>query len=106
MANTNDGLLSSPAGGVLGPTPARAEYASDALLKLTRENAEASKLDEQALLSIRNLSKASLAAIHDLHSRGSRFLAGCDGLVPGFCLQDELQLMTDAGFSPLQAIQT
>jgi len=87
------------------PLP-HAEYASDALLKLTRQNAEASKLDEQALLSIRNLSKASLAAIHDLHSRGSRFLAGCDGLVPGFCLEDELQLMTDAGFSPLQAIQT
>jgi len=87
------------------PLP-HAEYASDALVKLTRKNAEASQLDEQALLSIRNLSKASLAAIHDLHSRGSRFLAGSDGLVPGFGLQDELQLMTDAGFSPLQAIQT
>src|SRR5205807_4537650 len=30
----------------------------------------------------------------------------CDGLVPGFCLHDELEEMTRAGLSPLQAIQT
>jgi imidazolonepropionase-like amidohydrolase len=37
---------------------------------------------------------------------GSAFLAGCDGSVPGFCLHDELEALTDAGLSPLQAIQT
>jgi hypothetical protein len=38
--------------------------------------------------------------------RGNAFLAGCDGSVPGFCLHDELQIVTEAGLSPLQAIQT
>ena len=83
-----------------------AEYASDSLLELTRKNVEVSKLDERALSSLRSNAKTSLAAIHDLHSRGSRFLAGCDGIVPGFCLHDELEWMTKAGLSPLQAIQT
>jgi imidazolonepropionase-like amidohydrolase len=87
------------------PLP-NAEYASDALLALTRRNQEASQLDEQALSSMRSIAKTSLAAIHDLLSSGSGLLAGCDGLVPGFCLHDELQLMTEAGLSPLQAIQT
>ena len=83
-----------------------AEYASDSLLELTRKNAEVSKLDERALASLRASGKASLAAIHDLHARGNRFLAGCDGIVPGFCLHDELNWMTEARLSPLQALQT
>ena len=41
-----------------------------------------------------------------MSSLGNRFLAGCDGLVPGFCLHDELEWFTKAGFSPLQALQT
>ena len=83
-----------------------AEYASDALLELTRKNAAVSKLDEQALSFFRSNAKTSLIVINEMVSRGSGFLAGCDGLVPGFCLHDELQWMTAAGLSPLQAIQT
>ena len=87
------------------PLP-HAEYASDSLLEVTRKNAEASNLDEQELSFFRTNSQTSLVAIHDLLTTGSRFLVGCDGLVPGFCLHDELEAMTTAGLSPLQAIQT
>jgi hypothetical protein len=83
-----------------------AEYASDSLLELTRKNVEVSRLDERALASFRANARTSLVAIHDLHARGNRFLAGCDGIVPGFCLHDELQWMIEARLSPLQAIQT
>lgn len=83
-----------------------AEYASDSLLALTRDNVKGSKLDEAGLSFFRSNGKASLVAIHDLHSRGSRFLAGCDGLVPGFCLHDELEWLTKANLSPLEALQT
>ena len=83
------------------------EYASDSLLELTRKNAEASNLDEQGLMAFfRSNSKTSLVAIRDLFASGNHFLAGCDSLVPGFCLHDELEEMTMAGLSPLQAIQT
>jgi imidazolonepropionase-like amidohydrolase len=87
------------------PMP-HAEYASDSLLELTRRNIEASKLDEQALSFLRSMSKTSLSVIRDMLPRGNAFLAGCDGGVPGFCLHDEMHALTDAGLSPLQALQT
>jgi len=41
-----------------------------------------------------------------MHRAGVGILAGCDGLVPGFCLADELTMMVRAGLSPLVALQT
>ena len=87
------------------PMP-HAEYASDSSLELIRKNIEASKLDEQAMAFLRSMSKTSLTVIRDMLARGNAFLAGCDGGVPGFCLHDEMEALTDAGLSPLQAIQT
>jgi imidazolonepropionase-like amidohydrolase len=87
------------------PLP-HAEYASDALLELTRENVRVSHLDAAALSFFRRNNRTSLPAVKNLISRGVGFLAGCDGLVPGFCLHDELAWMTKAGLSPLQALQT
>ena len=89
-----------------GKPLAHVEYASDSLLKLTRGNAESSHVPKEALDRMRLAAPVSLQAIHDLHSMGNRFLAGCDGLVPGFCLHDELEWFTKAGFSPLEALQT
>jgi imidazolonepropionase-like amidohydrolase len=83
-----------------------ADYATDSLLALTRKNIEGSKLDERALSLFRTLSRTSLTVVRDMLPRGNVFLAGCDGGVPGFCLHDELQILTEAGLSPLQAIQT
>ena len=73
-----------------------AEYASDSLLKLTRDNARLSHLGKEALDEMRLEARISLQAFHDLHS----------ALVPGFCLHDELQWFTQAGFSPFEALQT
>ena len=86
------------------PLP-HAEHASDALLELTRSNVKESKLDDEGLAWFRANNEKSLTTIPQLVSRGVGFLAGCDGLVPGFCLHDELEWMTRAGLSPLQAIQ-
>jgi len=82
------------------------EYASDSLLELTRKNVDVSQIPARTLERMRLAAKLSLQVIHDLDSLGNRFLAGCDGLVPGFCLHDELEWFTKAGFTPLQAIQT
>jgi imidazolonepropionase-like amidohydrolase len=87
------------------PLP-HAEYASDSLLEMTRKNREGSKLDDAALAFFRSMGHTSLTVIRDMHAAGTSFLAGCDGTVPGFCLHDEMQAFTDAGFSPLQALQT
>ena len=92
---------------VFSGTPlAHSEYASDSLLELTRRNVKVSQVPEKMLEKYRLAGRIALHAIHDLQMSGSRFLAGCDGLVPGFCLHDELEWFTKAGFSPLQALQT
>jgi imidazolonepropionase-like amidohydrolase len=84
-----------------------AEYANDSLLELTRQNIEVSHVPQASLDKLRYAARVALQqGIHDLYSRGNRFLAGCDGLVPGFCLHDELEWFTKAGFSPLEALQT
>jgi imidazolonepropionase-like amidohydrolase len=82
------------------------EYASDSLKKLWEDNTKGSKLSEDDLNYFRRNGRASLGAIHDLYSSGNRMLAGCDGIVPGFCLQDELEWFTKAGLSPFEALQT
>ena len=38
----------------------------------------------------------------NLHNSGNRLLAGCDGIVPGFCLHDELEWFTKAGLSAVR----
>jgi hypothetical protein len=87
------------------PLP-HSEYASDSLLKLTRDNVRVSHVSAKTLDKIRLANRLSPQAIHDLYVHGNRFLAGCDGLVPGFCLHDELQWLTKAGFTPVQSLQT
>lgn len=83
-----------------------AEYASDSLLELTRENMRVSHLSAATIEKFRLGGRLSLQAIHDLYTHGNRFLAGCDGLVPGFCLHDELEWLTKAGLTPLESLQT
>jgi imidazolonepropionase-like amidohydrolase len=56
------------------------------------------------------LMKAGTKLVEALHRAGVGFLAGADVgnafLVPGFSLHKELELMTAAGLSPLEALQT
>jgi cytosine/adenosine deaminase-related metal-dependent hydrolase len=87
------------------PLP-HSEYASDSLLKLTRDNIRDSHVSSKALDKVRLADQMSLQPIHDMYVHGNRFLAGCDGLVPGFCLHDELEWLTKAGFTALQTLQT
>jgi hypothetical protein len=81
------------------------EYASDTLLHLTEANRQGSNVSEEGLSFFRSMAKVSLTVIRDMLPRGNVFLAGCDGAVPGFCLHDEMQLLIEAGLSPLQALQ-
>jgi imidazolonepropionase-like amidohydrolase len=89
-----------------GAPLAHSEYASDSLLELTRKNIEGSHVPAAVLEKYRLAGRLALQAIPDMKKRGNRFLAGCDGLVPGFCLHDELEWFTKAGFTPLEALQT
>ena len=89
-----------------GVPPPAVEYASPALRRLWRENEKASQLSEQAKAYLTMQARTALRAVPDMRARGVRFLAGCDGLVPGFCLHDELEWMTRLGMSPAEALRT
>jgi imidazolonepropionase-like amidohydrolase len=90
-----------------GKPIAHADYASDGTLELHRRNVELSHIEPRTLDRMRLAAQVALnQVIPDLLATGSRFLAGCDGMVPGFCLHDELEYFTRAGFTPLQALQT
>lgn len=86
------------------PLP-HAEYASNTLIEMTEDNRKASNISEGGLRFLRSMRPHRLAAVRDLVA-GGHLLAGCDGLVPGFCIHDELQLFAEAGLTPLQALQT
>lgn len=81
-------------------------YASPSLKKLWADNQRASNVSPERIRVFRALSDASLQVVRDMHQAGIGILAGCDGLVPGFCLHDELILMVRGGLSPLAALQT
>lgn len=48
----------------------------------------------------------ALALMKDLHDAGIPIVAGTDGAVPGYSLLRELELSVEAGFTPLEAIQS
>ena len=89
-----------------GKPVAHAEYLTDKDIEMMKLNIAESKLDEKAFAFLRSMGQTSLTVIRDMLQRGNLFLAGCDGPVAGFCLHDELQALTTAGLSPLQALQT
>lgn len=111
---TSDGVWQTPTIGFFEAVPdlfsgapmKHAEFASDTLMAETQQNISNSDLDARTLDLLRLAGRMSLEAIRDLHAEGSQFLAGCDGMVPGFCLHDELEWFVKAGFSPLEALQT
>jgi len=42
----------------------------------------------------------------DMATAGVGILAGCDGMIAGFCVHDELAAMVQGGMTPLGALQT
>jgi hypothetical protein len=55
---------------------------------------------------LKRLAEVAMVATRDMASAGVGILAGCDALIPGFCVQDELAAMVRAGMTPLAALQT
>jgi hypothetical protein len=48
----------------------------------------------------------ALTVTRDMARAGVGILAGCDALIAGFCVHDELAKMVEAGMTPLAALQT
>jgi predicted amidohydrolase YtcJ len=62
--------------------------------------------DPQTVASLRSTADVAAVAVNDLAKSGVGILAGCDIMMPGFCVHDELALMVRGGMSTLSALQT
>jgi hypothetical protein len=81
-------------------------YASPGLLEFLAINRKMSNISAE---SVRNLVAAAdsvAIAVSDMQKAGVGILAGCDALIGGFCLHEELRLLVKGGMSPAAALQT
>lgn len=55
---------------------------------------------------LKNLTEVAKVVTRDMARAGVGILAGCDAMIAGFCVHDELALMVAAGMPALAALQT
>jgi imidazolonepropionase-like amidohydrolase len=82
----------------------RLAYASRTLKRMWAENQAVSSPEAARFLK----ASAGIAATvtSDMAKAGVGILAGCDSMVAGFCVKDELAAMVQGGMTPLAALQT
>lgn len=79
-------------------------YAGKSLRQMWAGNQGAFATPE--LVSMFRAGAAVGAVTRDMATAGVGILAGCDGMIPGFCVHDELLAMVRGGMTPLAALQT
>ena len=88
----------------------RLKYVSAAQRNLWQADRRASHVPEEEAPARKRLFQKYLAFATEAHKSGVRFLAGSDAGFPnviwGFSLHDELALFVQAGFAPMEALQT
>jgi imidazolonepropionase-like amidohydrolase len=60
----------------------------------------------ETVQTLRAQAETAKVVTRDTADAGVGILAGCDALIPGFCVQDELARMADGGMTPLAALQS
>ena len=81
-------------------------YASPGLLEFLAINRKMSNVGPEAIRSLVAAADSAAVAVADMQKAGVGILAGCDAMIGGFCLHDELMLMVKGGMSPAAALQT
>jgi imidazolonepropionase-like amidohydrolase len=82
------------------------DFASPSLRKTWALNQGVSSSSAERARELVRSSDNAAVAVSDMQQAGVGILAGCDGLVPGFCVHDELALMVRGGMTTLAALQT
>jgi imidazolonepropionase-like amidohydrolase len=55
---------------------------------------------------LKNLADVAKIVTRDMAAAGVGILAGCDGMIAGFCVHDELATMVGGGMTPAAALRT
>ena len=81
-------------------------YASPGLLEFLAINRKMSNVSAEAVRNLVAAADSVAIAVSDMQKAGVGILAGCDALIGGFCLHEELRLLVKGGMSPGAALQT
>lgn len=63
-------------------------------------------VNPDAINALRATAATSAVVVSDMVKAGVGVLAGCDSMIAGFCVHDELAAMVRGGMTPLTALQT
>ena len=80
-------------------------YANKAFLEMHAGNQRLFVKQPEVLGIVRNLAEVGKVVTRDMAAAGVGILAGCDAMIAGFCVHDELALMVSSGMTPLAALQ-
>jgi imidazolonepropionase-like amidohydrolase len=81
-------------------------YASPGLLEFLALNRKMSNVSAEAARGLVAATDAMAVAVADMQKAGVGILAGCDGMVAGFCLHYELRLFVKGGMPAAAALQS
>ena len=80
-------------------------YANKAFLEMHAGNQRLFVKQPEVLGILKNLAEVGKVVTRDMAAAGVGILAGCDAMIAGFCVHDELALMVSSGMTPLAALQ-
>jgi hypothetical protein len=86
--------------------PEHLAYANKALRGMWADNQSFFVKRPEIIDILKRLAEVAMVATRDMAAAGVGILAGCDGLIAGFCVHDELAAMVRAGMTPAAALQT
>jgi hypothetical protein len=81
-------------------------YANKRLLEMHAGNQSFFVKNPEVVRILKNLAEVGKVVTRDMAMAGVGILAGCDAMIAGFCVHDELAAMVAGGMTPLAALQT
>jgi len=96
-------VIGTPASGIIRDQLA---YANKRFLEMHAGNQSLFVKRPEVLAIFKNLAEVAKVVTRDMAAAGVGILAGCDAMIAGFCVHDELALMVAGGMTPLAALQT
>jgi imidazolonepropionase-like amidohydrolase len=81
-------------------------YANKAFLDMHAGNQSFFVTRPEVVDILKNLAQVGKIVTRDMAAAGVGILAGCDAMIAGFCVHDELALMVEGGMTPSAALQT
>ena len=81
-------------------------YATKRLLEMHAGNQRFFVKQPEIVGILKHTAEVGRVVTRDMAAAGVGLLAGCDALIPGFCVHEELARMVAGGLTPLAALQT